>query len=191
MMLYITLNIKNTRKKVPAKYCFRKTDHNKLKEALCGINWDLELKNLTSNQAWEKIKNKINRAIEISTPMTRPLNRKQNIWMNKGTLASVRKKYSLFRRWQVTRSGQDYLQYVKARNLARKECRKAQRQTEQRLASEAKSNPNNIWKYTKSKTASRSGIPNLQKTDGSKAKSDKKKAEALNHHPISIRLTRS
>ena len=99
--------------------------------------------------------------------------------MNKGTLASAHKKYSLFRRWQVT-SGQDYLQYVKARNLARKECRKAQRQTEQRLASEAKSNPNNIWKYTKSKTASRSGIPNLQKTDGSKAKSDKEKAEALN-----------
>ena len=100
--------------------------------------------------------------------------------MNQGTLTSVRKKYKLFRRWLTTRNGQDYLDYLRANNKARKACRKAQRQAEQRLASEAKTNPNGIWKYAKSKTSSRSGIPNLQKTDGNLAKSDKEKAEVLN-----------
>ena len=69
--------------------------------------------------------------------------------MDGGTLASVRKKYRLFRRWLNTRNGEDYLEYIKARNKARKECRKAQRNLEKKLAKEAKTNPNGVKKMSR------------------------------------------
>ena len=45
-----------------------------------------ELKDLSTNLAWDKIKEKIYEAIEASTPMTRPLGRQRKAWMNRETL---------------------------------------------------------------------------------------------------------
>ena len=104
-------------------------------------------------------------------------------------MASVRKKYRLFRRWLNTRNGEDYLEYIKARNKARKDCRKAQRNLEKKLAKEAKTNPNGVWKYTKTKTSCRSGIADLDKGDGTKTKSDSEKAEVLNNFFKSVFTT--
>ena len=121
--------------------------------------------------------------------MTRARGRHKKPWMDGGTLASVRKKYRLFRRWLNTRNGEDYLEYIKARNKARKECRKAQRNLEKKLAKEAKTNPNGVWKYTKAKTSCRSGIPDLERGDGTKTKSDSEKAEVLNNFFKSVFTT--
>ena len=79
--------------------------------------------------------------------MARPSGRQRKAWMSRETyitLASVRKKHQLFRRWLATRNAQDYANYLKARNEARKACRKAQKNMEMKLASEAKTNPNGV-----------------------------------------------
>ena len=65
--------------------------------------------------------------------------------MDQDTLTAIRKKYKLFRIWLASRKEQDYTDYLKARNKARKACRKAQANLEKKLAAEAKSNPNGIW----------------------------------------------
>ena len=102
------------------------------------LKWEKELKDLSTNLAWDKITEKIYEAIEAATPMTRPLlGRQRKAWMNRETLASVRKKHQLFRCWLATRNAQDYANYLKARNEARKACRKAQKNMEMKLASEA------------------------------------------------------
>ena len=180
LTLTITLNAPAPNKTLPARPCFSKTDNDKLKKSLESVEWESELKCKNSNGMWKTIKSKLDEAIKTSTPMTRARGRRKKPWMDGGTLTSVRKKYRLFRRWLNTRNGEDYLEYIKARNKARKDCRKAQRNLEKKLAKEAKTNPNGVWKYTKSKTSCRSGIPDLDKGDGTKTKSDSEKAEVLN-----------
>ena len=100
--------------------------------------------------------------------------------MDKGTLTSVRKKHQLFRRWLQTRDGQDYSEYKKASNQARRKCRKAKIQLEKDIAKQAKTSPKIFWNYIKSVTTTRSGVSDLMKENGEKTKSDEEKAEALN-----------
>ncbi|KAL8565437.1 hypothetical protein ACOMHN_049414 [Nucella lapillus] len=102
-------------------------------------------------------------------------------WMDRKTLESVRKKHRLFRRWQQTQEIGDYTAYLKARNKASRECRKAKRNLEATVAAEAKNNPKVFWSYVKSKTTTRSGIGDLKKENGSKTTSDQEKAELLNN----------
>ena len=187
--LFITMNTPAPKKTLPARPCYSKTDNEKLRKSLQSVDWDTELRNKNANEMSEIIKRKIDEAVKASTPMTRAQGRRRKPWMDGGTLASVRKKHRLFRRWLNTRSGEDYLEYIRARNKARKECRKAQRNLEKKLAKEAKSNPNGVWKYTKSKTSCRSGIPDLDKGDGSKTKTDSEKAEVLNNFFKSVFTT--
>ena len=61
-----------------------------------------------------------------------------------------------------------------------KHAGRAQKNMEIKLASEAKTNPNGVWKYAKSKISCKSGIPDLKKEDGSRTKTDAEKAELLN-----------
>ena len=178
--LFITLNAKTAETAQSARFCYSRTDESVLKDILQNVKWEKELKDLSANLAWEKIKEKIYEAIGASTPMARPSGRQRKPWMNRETLASVRKKHQLFRRWLATRNAQDYANYLKARNEARKACRKAQKNMEMKLASEAKTNPNGVWKYAKSKISCKSGIPDLKKEDGSRTKTDAEKAELLN-----------
>ena len=161
--LFITLNATTAENTQSARFCYSRTDESVLKDVLQKVKWEKELEDLSTNLAWDKIKEKKYEAIEESAPMTRPSGRHQKPWMNRETLASVRKKHELFRRWLATRNAQDYANYLKARNEARKACRKAQKNIEMKLASEAKTNPNGVWIYAKSKISCKSGILDLKK----------------------------
>ena len=111
-----------------------------MKEELRKINWTEELRDLPPNAAWENIKDHVSAAITKTTPKTSMNSRRGKKWMDRETLASVRKKHKLFRKWQISRQMEDYEAYIKARNQARKACRKAQRKQEAQVAAEAKSN---------------------------------------------------
>ncbi|KAL8591660.1 hypothetical protein ACOMHN_056776 [Nucella lapillus] len=130
---------------------------------------------------WKVIKSKIENAVQQSVPLKSVGRARIKKWMDHKTLESVRKKHRLFRRWQQTREKGDYTAYLKARNKASRECRKAKRNLEATVAAEAKNNPKVFWSYVKSKTTTRSGIGDLKKENGSKTTSDQEKAKLLNN----------
>ena len=167
-------------KKLPRRN-YRKTNVTILKDELKKVNWNQELENKDTNETWLCIKSKISDAINKSTPMTRPPGKQQKKWMNSDTLESVREKHRLFREWH--KSGNDSEKktpYNKANNKARKECRRANREYERKIAEESKKNPKMFFQYVNSKVKSKSGIADLNKEDGSKTKNDTEKAELLN-----------
>ncbi len=101
--------------------------------------------------------------------------------MDGDTLAKVRKKHNLYRRWLQTKQGKDYSAYAKANNQAKWACRRAVKLLEQSIASKAKQNPKAFWSYAQSKLKTRSGVSDLNKPDGSRTTNDKEKAEILNN----------
>ena len=159
---------------------FKKTDSEILKQELVNIEWadELDLKN--TEESWTFIKDKINHAIEKSTPLSKTTGRRGKEFMTPETLSIVREKHQLYRRWKQTGQDEDYVKYAKVNNKSGKACKKARCQYEKKIAETSKENQKPFWNYTKSKTKSRIGIADLKKEDGSKTSTDKEKAQLLN-----------
>jgi hypothetical protein len=149
---------------------FRKADYDAVRSFLAGINWESELSNLSTDQAWTHFREKIGEATRKFVPMTKTGGKGRKKWMDAKTLASVRKKHQMFRKWQESRSAKDYAEYAKASNRAKKDCRRAKVKLEETVASQAKRNPKSFWSYVKFKTSTRTGIGELQKEDGTRTK---------------------
>ena len=150
-----------------------------------------DLESLTVNEAWNKIKERIIKAIEISTPMCHLTTKKRKPYIDKETLEIVRTKHRLFRNWQRSRLPEDEKNYNKANNKARKECQKSQIRYEKDIAKQAKNNPKLFYGYANSKIKSRTGVADLNKSDGSKTSNDSEKAELLNKFFQSVFTTES
>ena len=180
--LIIDLNLLPQNSPNVNKRNFRKTDVDRLKNLLSECHWDSELENKSVNETWNVIKDKINEAIEESTPLirTNSNSKKGKTTMSKETLDIVREKHRLFRQWQKTRSPEDEAAYKKANNKARKECRNDDKRAEKKVAENSKENHNVFWKFVNSKLKTRNGIADLKKDDGSKTTTDEEKAELLN-----------
>ena len=67
--------------------------------------------------------------------------------MNDRALSRIKRKKEAFQRYKATRDGMDYLEYVKARNAAKTEIRKAVRDYEKEVAKLAKRNNKAFYKY--------------------------------------------
>ncbi|RUS76395.1 hypothetical protein EGW08_015846 [Elysia chlorotica] len=101
--------------------------------------WEEELADLSVNETWDLIKDRINKAVLASTPITRTSGKQGKGWMDSDTLLIVRKKHKAFRQWKNNKNEESYSEYVKARNQAKAACRRAQRSQETKIAKEAKS----------------------------------------------------
>ena len=160
---------------------YHKANYDEMSIFFEKIDWREELDNKNVNQMWSIFKDKIEDAKSEFVPKMYVGGRKKKKWLDKGTLTSVRKKHRLYSRWLETRNGKVYQEYKKDLNKATKECRKARRKMEATVAEQSKNNPKSFWSYVKSKTSTRTGIPDLKKEDGEMATSDKDKAETLNN----------
>lgn len=107
---------------------------------------------------WTLIKDKINQTVQRSVP-TKSVVKKMDGQRNAG---NSQKETQTLRKWHQTRKKEYYTEYLKANNKATKNCRKAKRGLEAKVAAEAKSNPKAFWSYVKSKTTTKSGIRNLK-----------------------------
>ena len=93
----------------------------------------------------------------------------------------IRKKYTLYKRYKYSNLHYDYQNYIKARNEAKRQIKKAVREHEKKIACESKTNPKSFWKYVNTKLKRTTGINNLMKPDGTLTDSDSEKANILNN----------
>jgi hypothetical protein len=67
--------------------------------------------------------------------------RRKPMWMNNEAMRVIRKKKSAYQKYLETREGKDYLEYVKSRNEAKHEIRRAVRNLEKEISKKAKKDP--------------------------------------------------
>jgi len=109
-------------------------------------------------------------------------------WMNERAFTKIKKKKEAFSRYKDTRDGQHYLEYVKARNAAKLEARKAVRCYEKEIAKRAKKNPKAFYKYVNRKIKTKDSVGVLDSENG-EAVTDKEKADLLNNIFFSVYTT--
>ena len=110
--------------------------------------------------------------------------------MTAKALEKVKEKKKKFSTWRNSRDNTDYLLYSSARNQAKWECRKAEKDfekdSEKKIAREAKTNAKAFYRYAQSKLKTRSRLSDLLSTDGELITSDKGKANEMNNFFTSV-----
>ena len=167
-------------------------------------DWDMLFKNMTTNQMWSILQNKINTAINKHVPQTKSVltsaAKRKPIWMSYKALTKVREKHNkAWQRYMSTHEGSDYQEYAKARNQARNETRKALRDYEKDIAKKHQNQSQFFWRYVTSKLKTTGEVPHLKRNDGSMTETDEDKVNELNtylkvysptnkvHHPPSAK----
>ena len=171
------------------KYVYDKADFTAMRRSLKAYNWSELLCRKSVDDMWETIKSILLATVDMFVPhravKVGSTRRRKRIWMNDRALTRIKKKKA-FQRYNETRDGKDYLEYVKSRNAAKTEIRKAVREYEKEVAKLAKRNPKPFYKYVNSKLKTRSVSPQLTLKDGSHITDPKEKANMFNNYFSSV-----
>ena len=170
--------------KVPVlKYQMNKADYSKMRSHLRQFDWDdvisddKPLDNICENfiNILDKAKDKFvpKRLIKSTNPVRRTFSAPETL------LSALQLKRAAFARKKKYRSDTNEAEYIKYRNLVNKLVKKAKRQKEKKVATEAKFNPKALFQYISAKTKTRETVPNLQKPDGTHTTNDAEKVEVL------------
>ena len=123
------------------KYCYNKGDYDGMRNLLSTVGWDEKLNELTLEEMWSDIKDSILEAVRKCIPVINCSDkascRRKPVWMNDRAIAALRRKKKAYNRYLRSREGKEYIEYVKLRNTAKSEVRKAVHNYEKDIASKA------------------------------------------------------
>ena len=170
-----------------SNYLFHKGNYNEMRNQLSTINWFNLLNEKSIDDSWNIFQSIIENLVRKFIPNvdSSKQSKKRSLWMNKTAFAKVKKKTQMYHRYLQTKDGIDYLNYTRARNQAKSSCRKAMIEFEKSIAKQAKSNPKAFYRYAKSKTVTKSNIPDLKKDEVTLSEAFDK-AEAFNSFFASV-----
>ena len=166
--------------------CYRKADYNQIKYELKQTKWEdvLDEQNNSLDDMWKKFHNKIKDLEEKYVPISKNnKNKHPHIPIDKDTIAAIKHKTSLCRKFIRTKDPEVRKKYNRARNRVSKLIKKCRKNYENILADDVKNNPKRIWRYINSKSKMRQGVnelctdPNNEKSE--KTEDDKQKANIL------------
>ena len=187
-VLTFNLNITINKMKEDNKYSFNlnKGNYDKMREVLRDYDWDCIVDD-DIDEMWNKLKEVISGEMLKCIPKAKSKNKSGNpIWMNQKAMRSIKKKYNSYKRFLRSKTGYDYLKYIKDRNQCTKSLKQARKDYERNIAKNSKTNPKQFWKYIQNKIKINAGIGTLRKPDGSIATSDQDKADTLNSFFASV-----
>ena len=187
LLLSLKLKAPPTRKQ--ERYNYSKADFDKIRQKLDETDWKKELDGKNTEDQWQTFLRIVHDTKKLFVPKTRVGAPPRKPWLDNVTLELVRQKHRQYRHWLRTKNDNDYSSYLKARNKAKRACRKAKARYERDIAEQAKVNNKPFWAYVKAKTGTRTGIADLRREDGTIASTDKEKADVLNQFFQSVYTT--
>ena len=190
-VLYFQLNLPRRKVKEEKKKRFNvgKGNYKDMRKNMAKVNWS-KLDDMNVEQAWEKIEKEIIHNMNKFIPKTK-MNQSMKTkpcWMNDKVLRKIKKKYHAYKRFLVTKQGEDYQRYINKRNACTREIRKAKKKHEDNIAKDSKTNPSKFWKYVNDKCKTNVGISSLRDDKGKLIDTDKGKADILNNFFTSVFL---
>ena len=148
------------------KYNYSKADFENLRKEL-SIDWDGVFENMTTTQMVDTLMMKLSLAMDRHIPKKRGGLKKGKTALSQGSVACIRKKHRLWKKYLGNRSEENYRDYCKARNKVKTVVNNERKCREKEIAKAAKTNSKHFWKYVNSKRKTKSGVSELHVKDGS------------------------
>jgi len=192
VMLSWTMNCYQQR--VPTKtvkYSYDKGDYEGARNFIEAVNWEDKLRDLSLEDIWSSIKNCITDATSKYVPHyvisdKNELRRRKPPWLDAHAMAALRQKKKSYGKYLKSKHGMDHLEYVKLRNKAKSEVRRAVRNYERDIAKRAKKDPKAFYRYVNGKVKGRGVIPDLKTENRPLITDDIDKADAFNNFFSSV-----
>ncbi|KAJ3594193.1 hypothetical protein NHX12_006524 [Muraenolepis orangiensis] len=174
------------------RYVYDKGDYAKLREIL-DHDWDELFHDCKDDveQQYELYLDHYNAAVDEWIPRKTFTNigSQGRTPLDQNTLRRVRKKHCAWQRFMETRQGEEHQKYCRERNWVRHLTRKLKKAYEKSIAQQSKANPKKFWRHVKSKTKTRSVIPDLiSPATGEKISGDLERAELLVYTSLQFSL---
>ena len=121
-------------------------------------------------------------AIRLYVPIAKKRTRRgvQIPWWNKGLKQEVKRKHNAWKDYVRTRGVDEYRAYAHQRNITTLRMRRAKRDFESRLVNKAKTEPQNLYRYIRSRLKVKTMVGPLKNASGQLTESDGETAEVLN-----------
>ena len=159
---------------------YYKGKYDQMRETFKSVKWE-NIQNDDINVFWENLVSEIETAIEKHVPSVKPSNKaKKKPWLNREALNLVQNKKKAWKKYRMCRSKDNFQKYAEARNKATRACRNAKLNYEKLIAVNIKNDSKSFWNYVRSQSKTRTGISDLEGSDGTLSSSDYQKAEMLN-----------
>ena len=147
------------------KFYYNQGDYSGMSNKLEQCDWEEILGSGSVNSQWLNLKEYIkvteNEFIPHSIVSGNSNKHKGKIPVSRDTITKIKKKHIAWKRYMETKNEEHYAEYCRVRNQVRTLSRKLQKQYELKLAIDAKSNPQAVWKYMNSKTKTRECVSDL------------------------------
>ena len=161
---------------------FWQGNYDGLKADLNEIDWKNELQGCNIEQAWKKLKQRLNDGVNKHIPLKKPRKeRNKPGWMTKRVLRSVKQKYHLYKKYEQANTEKEKArqEYIKQRNETNKLIRQAKEDYDKNLIVDFKDKPKKFYAHVRRKQKVRSGVGQLEKEDGSFTSNDEETAAVL------------
>ena len=152
-------------------------DADGLRLYLSSVNWETELGERSTNEAWEFFKDRIASGTDTFIPKVPRRKNSRPQWMTKNVMRLIRLKKRHYNMFMQTRLQEHKDRFRETQTKCKREVRKAKRKFEKSIATNGNKRPFNS--YIKSKTKSRANVGPL-KVAGNTISGNKEMATALN-----------
>ena len=158
-----------------------KANYDQMREEANAINWSAVIRGLDCEEDYLNFKLEMNRMRDKFVP----LNRKKIgkcMWVTKAVVKARRAKIKSWKKFQQTKTEQNKSRYeIKLAN-SRKQCRKAKREFEKKLAENSKENSKSFYAYVRSKQRTKDTVGPLKDQNGNVITNDIDQANLLNEY---------
>ena len=173
------------------KYNYDKGDYAEMQKFFSEFDWKEKLGDLSVEDMWQVIKESFNEAVKRFVPSISVngksfSQRKKPPWLDEHVRSVLRGKKKAYASYLKSRDGKHYRDYVKQRNMAKSELRKALRNYEKDIAKKAKKDPKAFYRYVNGKIKGRGVVPDITSSDGTVITENLNKADAFNQFFSSV-----
>ena len=180
-MILIKLDVGAQQKKRPElTKNWRRADWSSMKEEMGQHDWQAEMDELRTEDAWKLFKTTVDALVERHVPLRVIRTNGRPPWLSVSLLQEIRHKRRLWAKYRRSPTQENKDQYCEAEKSVQKKIRKAKRAVEQDLAANT-SDSKKFYSYIRSKTSTRTGVGPLN-VHGKTVTDSGEMAEALNDY---------
>ncbi len=178
----------DTKNNTSSKLNFHKGNYGAIDNELARLQWDELMGGMSLSDSWDCLTENLVKLIEQHVPEGKafPATGRHGRLFNCTCKEAINRKHTKWKKYQYCKTDRNYALYKQQGMKVKNELRKAKYNHEKDLAAKIKTDSKLFWKYTRSKTKTKSVINKLENTNGELTTDDQETANVLNEYFASV-----
>ncbi|MBM3938034.1 MAG: reverse transcriptase family protein [Sphingomonadales bacterium] len=152
-----------------------------MRQELSEIEWEKDMTEMTGSEAWDYLKEKIDRLTEKYVPKSSRRKKGRSVWMTKKVEGLLKGKRKLWRKYREEPTEFNRQQYEQASKILKKAIRQAKSAKEKEISKKKDNNGKQFRDYIRSKTKTRQPVGPLQDGRGGVTTDGREMANIINN----------